>query len=192
MSAEADAEREARRRGALAHIRQWGDPVLKMPAAPVEAFDAALATQAARMAELMEGAVGTGLAATQVGILQRMFVYRPDPGAPVEAVVNPVVEETAPDTAPGLEGCLSLQGVAVIVERPVAVRVRARDASGEERVIEAEGHHARVLQHELDHLDGVLMLDRTTKDLRREALRALREGRAMALPELPELPDPPG
>ena len=174
-------EREARRRAALEHIRQWGDPVLKMSAGPVTEFDEALANQAARMSDLMIGAIGSGLAATQVGILQRMFVYRPEPGAAITAVVNPVVEEAADETAPDLEGCLSLQGVAVVVERPVAVRLRAQAVDGSELVLEREGHEARILQHELDHLDGVLMLDRTVPEQKRAALRALRDGVAMEI-----------
>jgi peptide deformylase len=185
VSAEARDEREARRQGALAHIRQWGDPVLKMAAGPVERFDQALATQAERMVELMEGAIGSGLAATQVGVLQRMFVYRTEVGADAVVVVNPVVEWAADEVEPDVEGCLSLQGVAVIVERPVAVRMHAQDLHGEPIVLDASGHEARILQHELDHLDGVLLLDRTTRELKREALRALRERRAMPVPRLP-------
>ena len=177
-------ELEARRRAALEHIRQWGDPVLKMSAGPVTEFDEALANQASRMADLMVGAIGSGLAATQVGILQRMFVYRPEPGAAVTAVVNPVLEEAAEETAEDLEGCLSLQGVAVVVERPVAVRLRAQAVDGSELVLEREGHEARILQHELDHLDGVLMLDRTVPDHKRAALRALRDGVPMQIAPL--------
>ena len=178
-------ELEARRRAALEHIRQWGDPVLKMSTSPVTEFDEALANQAARMADLMEGAIGSGLAAPQVGILQRMFVYRAELGGPVTAVVNPVVEEVAEETAPDLEGCLSLQGVAVVVERPVAVRLRAQGVDGSELVLEREGHEARILQHELDHLDGILMLDRTVPEQKRAALRALRDGVAMEIPAPP-------
>ena len=179
-------EREVQRRAALEHIRQWGDPVLKMSAGPVTNFDKALAVQAARMGELMEGAIGTGLAATQVGILQRMFVYRPEPGEPITAVVNPVIEEASEETAPDIEGCLSLQGVAVVVERPVAVRLRAQAVDGSELVLEREGHEARILQHELDHLAGVLMLDRTAPEQKRAALRALRDGTVMEVPPLPQ------
>ena len=181
-------ELEARRRAALQHIRQWGDPVLKMAAGPVTTFDEALAGQAARMSELMEGAIGSGLAATQMGILQRMFVYRPAVGEPITAVVNPIVEEASEETAPDLEGCLSLQGVAVIVERAVAVRVRAQAVDGSELVLEREGHEARILQHEVDHLDGVLMLDRTVPEQKRAALRALRDGVVMEIPALPTEP----
>jgi peptide deformylase len=181
-------EREAKRHAALEHIRQWGDPVLKMSAGPVTEFDGALATQADRMGELMAGAIGSGLAATQVGILQRMFVYRPEIGAAITAVVNPVLEDASDETAPDLEGCLSLQGVAVVVERPVAVRIRAQAVDGSELVLEREGHEARILQHELDHLDGVLMLDRTVPEQKRAALRALRDGVAMEVPPLPAEP----
>ena len=111
----------------------------------------------------------------QLGISQRLLVYRVGPDAPVGVVVNPVLEWASEEREPLEEGCLSLPGVLVEVERPVHVRVRARDERGEEQLIEASGLEARVLQHEMDHLDGVLILDRTTRDQRKQAMRALRE-----------------
>jgi peptide deformylase len=165
----------------FAHIRQWGDPVLREKARAVETFDAAFAQQVAELDSLMRGADGAGLAATQVGSLRRVFVYRlPDDedDAPARVVVNPEIESSSEDTETMLEGCLSLgkATVNVEVERPRAVVLTARDADGRPVRIEAEGGHARVLQHELDHLDGVLMLDRATPEQRRAAVRALNAG----------------
>jgi peptide deformylase len=166
---------------AFTHIRQWGDPVLREKARPVETFDRAFAQQVSELEELMKGADGAGLAATQVGSLRRVFVYRlPDDedDAPARVVVNPVIESSSEDVETMLEGCLSLgkARVNVEVERPRAVVLTGQDASGEPLRIEAEGGHARVLQHELDHLDGILMLDRTTTEQRRAAVRALNAG----------------
>jgi peptide deformylase len=163
------------------HIRQWGDPVLRETARPVETFDRAFAQQVSELESLMRGADGAGLAATQVGSLQRVFVYRlPDDedDSPARVIVNPELVEASEDTETMLEGCLSLgkAGVNVEVERPRAVVLDAQDATGKSLRIEAEGGHARVLQHELDHLDGVLMLDRTTAEQRRAAVRALNAG----------------
>jgi peptide deformylase len=167
----------------FAHIRQWGDPVLRETARPVETFDAAFAQQLAELDAVMRGADGAGLAATQVGSLRRVFVYRlpdDDDNAAARVVVNPVLESTSEETETALEGCLSLgkARVNVEVERPRAVVLLGQDAKGEPLRIEAEGGHARVLQHELDHLDGVLMLDRTTPEQRRAAVRALNAGQS--------------
>ena len=168
---------------AFEHIRQWGDPVLRETARPVEDFDAAFAQQVAELESLMKGADGAGLAATQVGSLRRVFVYRlPDDedDAPARVVVNPELESSSVEVETLLEGCLSLgkARVNVEVERPRAVVLTGQDATGEPLRIEADGVHSRVLQHELDHLDGVLMLDRTTAAQRRAAVRALNAGEA--------------
>ena len=127
------------------------------------------------MGELMHDALGIGLAATQLGVMHRVLVYRVDPDAPVAAVVNPVLEWAGEETEALEEGCLSLPSVLVDVDRPIHVRVRAQDEHGEEILIEASGLEARVLQHEMDHLDGVLILDRTSRDQRKQAMRTLRE-----------------
>lgn len=169
-----DPETAARRAAAMSFVRQFGDPVLKSRAIEVDRFDDALRSQVSRMAGLMDDALGVGLAAPQLGISQRLLVYRIGPGAPVVALVNPEVEWCSDDEEPGEEGCLSIAGVNVDVERPVHVRVRARDELGEPRVVEASGLEARVIQHEIDHLDGVLILDRTSRDQRRQAMRELR------------------
>ena len=128
------------------------------------------------MAALMHDALGVGLAATQLGVMHRLLVYRAGADAPLIAVVNPQLEWSSAELELAEEGCLSLPGVLVDVERPLHVRIGARDERGEPIVIEASGLEARVLQHEIDHLDGVLILDRTVKEQRKEALRALREG----------------
>jgi peptide deformylase len=170
-----DPEAEARRVAAMSFIRKLGDPVLKSTATPVDRFDDSLRRQVSRMAGIMGDAYGVGLAAPQLGISQRLLVYRVGPDAPVIALANPELEWTSPDEEVLDEGCLSIPGITVDVERPVHVRVRARDEHGDERVVEASGLEARVIQHEIDHLDGVLILDRTTKERRKEAIRELRE-----------------
>jgi len=174
-SARLDPETRARRDAALRLVRKYGDPVLKSRALPVEHFDDALREEIRRMGDLMNDALGIGLAATQLGVMHRVLVYRVDPDAPVAAVVNPVLEWSSRDEEALEEGCLSLPNVLVDVDRPIHVRVRALDETGEEILIEASGLEARVLQHEMDHLDGVLILDRTSRDQRKQAMRTLRE-----------------
>ena len=168
-------EQRARREAALRQIRKFGDPVLRARAREIDTFDDALREEVARMGRLMHESIGIGLAATQVGTLNRVLVYRVQPESPVNALINPVIEWRGKETEVMEEGCLSLPGVVVDVERPVHVRVSARDEDGEPIEIEASGLEARVIQHEVDHLDGVLILDRTTRDQRKEAVRALRE-----------------
>jgi peptide deformylase len=173
--AELDPETRARRDAALRHVRKFGDPVLRAKALPVERFDEDLRAEVARMGELMHDALGVGLAATQVGVLHRVLVYKAYVDDPVTALVNPVFEWQSEERELGDEGCLSLPGVHVEVERHAQVRVRARDEAGRELEVEAEGLEARVIQHEIDHLDGVLILDRISRDARRDAMRAMRE-----------------
>ncbi len=175
-----DPEVLARRRAALAHVRQFGDPVLRTKARPVERFDGALHEEVRRMQALMHDALGLGLAAPQVGVSHRLLVYRVEPDSPIVALVNPEIEWSSRDEEISEEGCLSLIAVHVDVERPIAVLVRARDEHGEDLVIEATGLEARVIQHEIDHLDGVLILDRTSREQRKAAMRALREAEQAA------------
>ena len=170
-----DPEVEARRVAAMSLIRRLGDPVLKSRATPVDRFDESLRKLAGRMAGIMSDAIGVGLAAPQLGISQRLLVYRVGPDAPVIVLANPELEWASGDEEGGDEGCLSIPGITVDVERPVYVRVRAQDEEGETRLVEASGLEARVIQHEMDHLDGVLILERTTRDERKRALRELRE-----------------
>ncbi len=177
---ELDPEVAARRDAALARLRKFGDPVLRTPARPVERFDAALREEIGRMGDLMGDALGVGLAANQVGVLHRVLVYRVQQQAPVSALVNPEIEWHGEDQEAAEEGCLSLPAVLVDVERPVHVRVRAQDELGAPITVEASGLEARVIQHELDHLDGLLILDRTTRDQRKEAMRSLREAQQAA------------
>jgi peptide deformylase len=169
--AQAEAERLVRKEIALAQVRQYGDPALRMRAEEVEEFDDELRAVTERMIGVMHDAEGVGLAATQVGILRRFFVCTID--GEDRVFVNPSVTP-GKDTEVDSEGCLSLGSVRVPVERATKVVVEARDAAGEPVSLELEGYPARVVQHEVDHLDGRLMLDRTDDESRREALRALR------------------
>jgi peptide deformylase len=175
---ELDPETRARRDAAMRLIRRFGDPVLRARALPVDRFDAALRAELERMGELMHDALGVGLAATQLGVLHRALVFRVDPEEPVTALVNPVLEWTSEELESAEEGCLSLPGVHVEVERPARVRVRAQDSEGEQLTIEVEGLGARVIQHEIDHLEGVLILDRISREARKEAMRAMRDAQA--------------
>jgi peptide deformylase len=178
--AELDAETRARRDAALRHVRKLGDPVLRATALPVERFDDALRTEIERMGELMHDALGVGLAATQLGVLHRVLVYRAYPEDPLTALVNPALSWTSEELEAAEEGCLSLPGVHVEVERPARLRVTAQDGDGKPLEVEAEGLVARVIQHEIDHLDGVLILDRISRQARKEAMRALREAQETA------------
>jgi peptide deformylase len=146
----------------------------------VERFDDALRLEVRRMGELMHDALGVGLAATQLGVLHRVLVYRAYPEEPLTALVNPVLEWRSDELEAAEEGCLSLPGVHVEVERAARVRVRARDEHGEEVKVEAEGLTARVIQHEIDHLDGILILDRISREARKEAMREMREAQETA------------
>lgn len=170
-----DPEVEARRLAAMTFVKRLGDPVLKSRATPVDRFDKSLRAQVARMAAIMNDAIGLGLAAPQLGLSQRLLVYRIGHEAPLIALVNPEIEWSSEEDETMEEGCLSIPGVTVDVDRPVHVRVRALDEEGETCRVEASGLEARVIQHEIDHLDGKLILDRTTRDQRRQAMRDLRE-----------------
>jgi peptide deformylase len=175
-SEELDAEREARRRLALAQVRQYPDPVLRMQAREVEEIDESVTGLVERMRGLMSEARGVGLAAPQLGISRRVLVYQAGEEEPFVALVNPRLVESGDERDADDEGCLSLGGASVIVEveRPTTIVVEATSPEGEELRIEADGLEARVIQHELDHLDGVLIIDRTTPEQRREALAKLR------------------
>jgi peptide deformylase len=170
---ELDPEREARRRIALAQIRQYPDAALKMRARPVSDFDDELQSLVERMKLLMVDANGIGLAATQVGVLRRVFVFQLDEDE-VAAVVNPEIVERSEETDIADEGCLSIQGISVPVERSLEVTIAGKDENGDEVRYELDDYAARCVQHETDHLDGVLMIDRTTPEARREALGILR------------------
>ncbi len=171
---ELDAQAEAKRRLALAQIRQYPDPVLRLEAQQVQDFDDDLKQLVERMTRLMQDARGVGLAANQVGVLRRVFVVQAEDEEP-RALVNPSIVERSDEVDEDDEGCLSMQGVVVSVERPVRVRLEASDEQGNPVELELEGLPARVAQHELDHLDGVLILDRTSSEDRREAMAVLRQ-----------------
>ena len=164
-----------RREAALANVVKFGDPILKSRASPVHEFGPELRDEVERMIHIMRDGLGVGLAATQLGILRRLLVFQAGPDSEPTALVNPEIEWTSDELALAEEGCLSLPRVTMDVERPLFVRVNGRDVEGERIAIEAAGLEARVLQHEIDHLDGVLILDRTSRDQRKEAMRTLRD-----------------
>jgi len=169
-----DPETRARREAALRLVRKYGDPVLRSRALEIERFDDALLDEVRRMGRLMHDAYGIGLAAPQVGVMHRLLVYRTELEGSVAALVNPVLEWCSKEKETSEEGCLSLGPVRVPIERAVRVDVEARDATGEPVSLSLEGMDARVVQHELDHLDGVLLLDRADAESRRDALSQLR------------------
>jgi peptide deformylase len=171
-----DPEILARREAALAQVVKVGDPVLNSKASPVSDFDPVLTAEVERMTAIMRDGMGVGLAATQLGILRRLLVFQAGSDAEPAAIVNPQIEWLSEDVVVAEEGCLSIPRVTVDVERPLHARVSGVDQNGEPLLIEASGLEARVLQHEIDHLDGVLILDRTTSEQRKGALRAVREG----------------
>jgi peptide deformylase len=177
-----EAELLERREAALSQVVKWGDPVLKSKASPVREVGSSLRSEVERMIAIMRDGMGVGLAATQVGILRRVLVFQAGPGKPT-ALINPEIEWLSDELVLAEEGCLSLPRVSLDVERPLHARVGGLDLEGEEMTIEASGLEARVLQHEIDHLDGVLILDRAPRDQRKGALRALREGGSYAPPD---------
>jgi peptide deformylase len=171
-----EAELLERREAALAQVVKFGDPVLKSKASPVVEFGPALRGEVERMIAIMRDGMGVGLAATQLGILRRLLVFQAGPDSEPTALVNPSFEWLSEEAAVAEEGCLSLPRVSMDVERPLHARVAGLDVDGEAVTIEASGLEARVVQHEIDHLDGVLILDRAPREQRKAALRALREG----------------
>jgi peptide deformylase len=175
--AESELETELleRREAALAHVVKFGDPVLKSKASPVREFGSELRAEVERMVAIMRDGMGVGLAATQVGILRRLLVFQAGPDSEPTALINPEIEWVSDEVVVAEEGCLSLPRVSMDVERPLHARVGGFDVDGEPVRIEASGLEARVLQHEIDHLDGVLILDRAPRAQRKGALRALRE-----------------
>jgi peptide deformylase len=177
-----DPELLERRDAALAQVIKFGDPVLNSRASAVADFDEDLRRDVERMTEVMRDGMGVGLAATQLGILRRVLVFQAGMDAEPTAIVNPEVDWTSEAAVLAEEGCLSIPRITVDVERPLHARVSGRDEQGRPLVVEASGLEARVLQHEIDHLDGVLMLDRTTPEQRKGALRALREGEEYSPP----------
>ncbi len=175
-----EAELAERREAALAHVVKFGDPVLKSKASPVADFGPELRAEVERMIAIMRDGMGVGLAATQLGVLRRVLVFQAGSDSVPTGLVNPEIEWLSDELVVAEEGCLSLPRVAMDVERPLHARVGGRNVEGEPVTIEASGLEARVLQHEIDHLDGVLILDRAPREQRKAALRALREGGSYA------------
>jgi peptide deformylase len=186
--AELEQELAERREAALAQVIKFGDPVLKSRASPVGEFSAELRSEVERMIGIMRDGLGVGLAATQLGILRRLLVFQAGRDAEPTALVNPEIEWASEEALVAEEGCLSLPRVSMEVERPLHAVVAGLDVDAEPVRIEASGLEARVLQHEIDHLDGVLILDRAPRDQRKAALRALREGESYS-PPIEDEPD---
>jgi peptide deformylase len=153
-------------------VRLFGDPVLKQRSREVEELDGSLATLAESMYETMYEALGVGLAAPQIGVQRRIFTY--DVGEGPHAIVNPEIVEASGEWVYN-EGCLSVPGMHFDIVRPKVVTLRGIGLDGNDVVIEADEVLARLFQHEIDHLDGVLLLDRLESDERKRALRAIRE-----------------
>ncbi len=177
-----DPEVEARRQAALRYVRTFGDPVLRARALDVDSFDQHLKSEANQMMRIMNDSIGVGLAATQLGIMHRLIVYRKLEEQEETALVNPTLEWVSEEKETADEGCLSLPGILVAIERSESIRVQAKDLEGENLEFEVSGLEARVIQHEIDHLNGVLLVDRTSDELRKVALHHLREGTEMPLP----------
>ncbi|HET7171046.1 MAG TPA: peptide deformylase [Gaiellales bacterium] len=171
-----EEERRAHHAAALMLVRQYPDPVLRIAADRVEEVDGDVKRLVERMSDVMRQAHGVGLAAPQLGILRRILVYRVAADGEIRVLINPELRERSEETESDAEGCLSLLGgdLQVPVERHLRVVVAAVDADGSEIEVDAEGLEARVIQHEIDHLDGVLIVDRAAKDDRKTALRDLR------------------
>jgi peptide deformylase len=177
-----EAELIERREAALARVVKFGDPVLNSKASPVADFGPGLREEVERMIAIMRDAMGVGLAATQLGVLRRVLVFQAGADSEPTGLVNPEIEWLSDELVVAEEGCLSLPRVAMDVERPLHARIGGRNLEGRPVTVEASGLEARVLQHEIDHLDGVLILDRAPREQRKAALRALREGGSYAPP----------
>ncbi|HVA53512.1 MAG TPA: peptide deformylase [Acidimicrobiales bacterium] len=155
-------------------IRTYGDPVLNTVTTEIENIDAKVAALAESMIETMRDAPGVGLAANQIGVQKRLFVY--DKGDGAHVVVNPVIVETSGEWVYD-EGCLSVPGLNWEIVRPNAVHLKGYDLEGNELDIETDEYEGRIFQHEVDHLDGILLVERLTDEQRREAKRTLRKRR---------------
>ncbi len=162
-------------------IRQYGDPVLRQRASVVDSIDGTLKQLADDMTQTMYEAPGVGLAAPQVGVQKRVFVYDTGDGSGPLTVVNPVISEARGEWTYE-EGCLSIPGLSWPIVRPKEVHLTGFDLDGNELSVEADEFLARVFQHEVDHLDGVLLVERLDEDQRKEAKRILR-ARALDLPD---------
>jgi peptide deformylase len=169
-----EARDEARRQLALSQIRRYPDPALRQKARDVEEFSDDLKVLSERMGRIMKDADGVGLAGPQLGLLRQILVFRARDEDEVTTLVNPVIVSSGDEKESDVEGCLSLPNVAVPVERSTSIVVDAKDVEGNPLHLELNGFPARVVQHEMDHLNGVLILDRTTDEARKTAMAALR------------------
>ncbi|MHB1390883.1 MAG: peptide deformylase [Thermoleophilia bacterium] len=166
------ATNEKTKAAAWAQIRQFGDPVLKEVSHPA-VTDEDLRQLVDRMIKIMDAADGVGLAAPQIGVLRKVIVFQLD--RELYVMVNPEITWRSEETITEPEGCLSLASLATDVERAQAVKVEGEDLEGNHQVLELEGMHARILQHEVDHLQGMMIIDRTSRDQRRDLLVRLAQ-----------------
>jgi peptide deformylase len=175
-TASSEEERRAHHAAAMLLVRQYPDPVLRVRADPVDDVDGDVRRLVERMSDVMRESHGVGLAAPQLGILRRILVYRVSSDGEVHVLINPEFRERSDETEADTEGCLSLLGgdLQVSVERHVRVVVAGIDGDGRPVEVDADGLEARVIQHEIDHLDGVLIVDRASKEDRKAALKDLR------------------
>lgn len=173
---------------AVLPIRQFGDPVLRTPARAVEKVTDVHHRLISDMFETMREAPGVGLAGPQVGVLERIFVWEVEDAS--GAVINPVITRRSAEAEDGEEGCLSIPGLYYPVARSLEIAIEGLDETGRPTRFTAEGFFARVCQHEIDHLDGVLFLDRLAEDVRREAMRELREQLLGLAPSSPREREP--
>ncbi len=155
-------------------IRTFGDPVLRQKLREVDPTEADLPTLVQNLAETMYDAPGVGLAANQIGVLKQIFVYDDGEGEGFKAYMNPVLEEGEGEVIEE-EGCLSVGGIQAPVKRYERVKIRVTNMDGEEEVLEAEGLLARILQHEMDHLNGMTILDRLDDDIKRQVISEFHE-----------------
>jgi peptide deformylase len=174
-----DHDQRLRRSLALQSIRQVGDPVLRAVARPITQFDHMLEQEITQMTTILVNADGAGLAAPQIGTLQRLFLYRTwnattGTSSPIETIINPQRLALSEELVSAPEGCLSFPGIHLLVERPSWIEFRFQDATGAIYERRAEGFEARVIQHEWDHLDGILILQRVDNHARRQAMQLWR------------------
>ena len=161
---------------AILPVRLFGDPVLRQEARTVENFDEHLHALAANMMETMKAYQGLGLAGNQVGVLQRIFTWE-EPDLQAEgAVVNPVVEWASEEMQEGDEGCLSFPGLFYPTKRPLEVVMSGLDQYGEELTLEGKGLLARIILHEIDHLNGMLFIDHLALHDKKAAMKRIRAG----------------
>lgn len=165
-------DNEKIRAAAMAQVRQFGDPVLKEKSRSTEVDDGLLEL-IERMTRIMYGANGVGLAAPQIGVLQRAIIFLLEGG--LKVLINPEITWKSDETVTDAEGCLSLANLSCDVERAERIKVAGTNLEGERCEYELEGLNARIIQHEIDHLNGTMIIDRTSGDQRKNLLSHLRQ-----------------